>query len=245
MKAIILAGGLGKRLRPFTFSLPKPLFPIGEKPILEHIIQHLRRYGITDITLCTGYQAELIEAFCGDGSRFGVRIKHLKEDKPLGTAGPLSLLKDRLSQENAFILMNGDIITTLNFSELLKYHSVNSFDLTVAYIEYKYISPFGVLKIPNGRVMNIIEKPIKKYKVSAGIYVISPDTLNSIPYNTFFTIPQLVRKLIASGKKVGGFLIEDFWKSLEQPDHFEEVIKEINKGILDYEKRKPRRTASP
>ena len=229
MKAVILAGGLGTRLRPLTFSIPKPLLPIGEKPILEFIFEHLRKFAIKEIILSTGYQSELIRAFCGDGSKFGVKIDYVKENKTLGTAGPLSLMRDRFSEDETFILMNGDVVTKLDFSKMVRYHSEHKCQLTIGFAEFKYKSPFGVLKIEAGRLKEILEKPSKVYDISAGIYVVNSSVLDFIPHNTFFTVPNLTKELLRFGKKVGTYKIEEFWVGIEHIDQFDEVLKELNK----------------
>ncbi len=229
MKAVILAGGLGKRLRPLTFSLPKPLLPLGEKPILEFIFEQLRKFTINEIILSTGYQSELIRAFCGDGSKFGVKIGYVKENKALGTAGPLSLIRDRFSENETFILMNGDVVTKLDFSKMIRYHSKKKCQLTIGFTKFEYRSPFGVLKIEAGRLKDILEKPSKVYDISAGIYVVNSSVLDYIPHNTFFTVPDLARELLRFGKKVGTYKIEEFWVGIEHIDQFDEVLKELNK----------------
>src|SRR5712692_1407087 len=144
MKAVILVGGLGTRLRPLTFSIPKSLLPVGEKPVLRIIIDQLKRSGITELILATGYQAELIQTFCGDGSKFGVRISYVHEHKALWTAGPLSLVRNRLGKKEHFLLMNGDIVTELDFRHFIISSKENGCDLTVGYTKYLYRSPFGV-----------------------------------------------------------------------------------------------------
>src|SRR5579862_7345263 len=145
MKAVILVGGLGTRLRPYTFCIPKPLLPFGEKPILQVIIEQLKRHGIDEVILATGYQAELIHAFCGDGSKFGVEVSYIHEQQALGTAGPLGLIRDRIGPDELFILMNGDIVTDLDFAALAAFAERRDFDVTVAYTRLAYQSPYGVL----------------------------------------------------------------------------------------------------
>jgi len=151
MKAVILAGGLGTRLRPLTFSIPKPLLPIGEKPILEFIFEHLRKFAIKEIILSTGYQSELIRVFCGDGSKFGVKIDYVKENKALGTAGPLSLMRDRFSRDETFVLMNGDVVTKLVpdlAKELLRFgKKVGTYKIEEFWVGIEHIDQFDeVLK---------------------------------------------------------------------------------------------------
>jgi NDP-sugar pyrophosphorylase family protein len=189
MKAVIIAGGSGTRLRPFTFSIPKPLLPVREKPILEHTIRRLRSLGITDITLTLGYGAELIEAYFGDGRKFGVDIKYTREKKPLGTAGPLHLIK---GLRGPFLVMNGDILTRLDFNRMLRFHEKNRADITIAARKYRDRLPFGTLSCEGCRITGITEKPVTEYLVSAGIYIVSPAAARRIPANRFFTLPDLI-----------------------------------------------------
>lgn len=228
MKAILLVGGLGTRLRPLTFSIPKPLLPVGEKPILQIILEQLREASIRDIVLATGYQAELIQTFCGDGSKFGVSISYVKEEKPLGTAGPLSLVRDRVAPNEYIVLMNGDILTKLDFRAFLDSGRKNNWELTVGYTKHVYRSPFGVLTLNNNLIEGIVEKPSQEYSISAGIYCVRGSALQWIPDATFFTVPDLMRQLIAAGKKVGAYPIQECWIGLESIDHFEEALKELN-----------------
>jgi NDP-sugar pyrophosphorylase family protein len=233
MKALLLVGGLGTRLRPLTFSIPKPLLPVGEKPILQIIIEQLRHANVDELILATGYQAELIQAFCGDGAKFGVKISYLKEDKPLGTAGPLALIRDHFNEDEYCLLMNGDILTKLDFVRFIETSKSNGCDLTVGYTKYIYRSPFGVLSVKDGMVEAIIEKPSREYLISAGIYCVKESALNWIPDGEFFTVPDLIRCLIDQGKTVGAYHIEEQWMGLESIDHFEEALKQLN-GVQDH-----------
>lgn len=227
MKAVILVGGLGTRLRPMTFSIPKPLLPVGEKALLEIVIEQLRAYGISELILATGYQASLIHAFCDDGRKFGVEISYVHEDEPLGTAGPLALIKDRVAEGERFLLMNGDILTRLDFSRMLEFSERGRYDLTVAYTRYVYESPFGVLSLDGERVAGIVEKPSTEYPISAGIYVLGRAALDFVPDRGFFTMPELIAALIEHGRSVGAFHIEEFWIGLETVARFDEAIREL------------------
>lgn len=226
MKAVILVGGLGTRLRPLTFSIPKPLLPVGEKPLLQIVIELLHDHGIDEIILATGYQAELIHAFCDDGRKFGVDISYVHEDEPLGTAGPLSLVRDRVVGSERFVLMNGDVLTRLDFSRMLEFAERGGFELTTGYTTYVYESPFGVLSVDGDRVRGISEKPRSEYPISAGIYVVSPSVLDLVP-DGFFTMPELMERLIAQGRPVGAFHIEEFWIGLETIARFDEAIAQL------------------
>jgi NDP-sugar pyrophosphorylase family protein len=227
MKAMILAGGMGTRLRPLTFSIPKPLLPVGEKPILQRIIEQLRDAGITDLVLATGYQAELVRAFCGDGSRFGVSVSYVHEHHPLGTAGPAAALKGQLQPAELLLLMNGDLITDLNFSKFVESSRASGCDLTVAYTKYTYRSPYGVLSIADGAVQGVTEKPETEYAISAGIYCLSAAALDLIPQDRFFPMPNLMTALLAAGKRIHAFPITGTWMGLESIEHFNEAVQKL------------------
>lgn len=172
MLAVILAGGKGRRLLPFTTTVPKPLFPVGEKPILQIIIEQLKEFGTRDFIISLGYVGELIEAYFGDGSKFNCKISYVREDEPLGTAGAISLLPDL---EDDFFFMNGDILTTMNFSTAYKQHKSNSSIMTICTYEKKVKSSLGVLEIDaQNNVIDYLEKPETTFLVSTGIYVINP-----------------------------------------------------------------------
>jgi NDP-mannose synthase len=227
MKAMILAGGFGTRLRPLTFSIPKPLLPVGERPIIQIIIGQLKDAGIDEIVLATGYHAELIRAFCGDGSKFGVRISYIHEDKPLGTAGPLTLARHLLGDGEMFLLMNGDIITKLDFADFLEQGRRSGYELMVGYTKHIYQSPFGVLAITDGIVEGITEKPSYEYPVSAGIYAIRSSALDLVPLDRFFTVPDLMQAIMAAGKQVGTYFIRDCWIGVESVDDFAEALRQV------------------
>ncbi len=229
MKAVILAGGRGTRLRPLTFSIPKPLLPIAEKPILEIILKNFKKFGITEVIISVGYQGELIKAFCGDGAKFGLSVKYVDEDKPLGTAGPLSLMRDHFNEGEKFVLMNGDIFTQLNFSNMIDYHKTGKYSITVGYREYEHKLPFGVLELEGDELCGIVEKPSTTFDVSAGIYVLDASVIDFIPENTFFTMPDLANKLLEKKHHIGAYCIKEYWLGIENIDHMNEAIEELSK----------------
>jgi NDP-sugar pyrophosphorylase family protein len=209
--------------------VPKPLLAIGEKPILQHIIEQLAAAGCDEIILATGYLAELIKAYCGDGERFGTHIRCVKEDRPLGTAGPLSLLRGQIAPDEFFILMNGDIVTQLDHAKMLTFARHRNYELTVGYVHHTYQSPFGVLTIDgHGEIKNIVEKPSVRHAVSGGIYVVKGSALNHIPDNQFFTIPDLIQKLRSTHQPVGAYQIKEFWQGVEDMRHIEIVREALN-----------------
>jgi NDP-sugar pyrophosphorylase family protein len=227
MKAMILAGGMGTRLRPLTFSIPKPLLPVGEKPILQRIIEQLREAGIGDLVLATGYQAELVRAFCGDGSKFGVSVTYMHEQKPLGTAGPASALKGRLASGDLLLLMNGDLVTDLDFRAFAECSRASGCELTVAYAKHTYRSPYGVLTIADGTVQGVTEKPETEYAISAGIYCLTSAAIDVIPEATFFTMPDLMKQLMAAGKRIQAYPITGTWMGLESIEHFNQAVQKL------------------
>ncbi len=224
---MILAGGMGTRLRPLTFSIPKPLLPVGEKPILQKLIEQLRDAGITDLVLATGYQAELVRAFVGDGSKFGVSVTYVHEHQPLGTAGPAGALKGQIPPGELLLLMNGDLITDLDFRAFIESSRAGACDLTVAYAKYTYRSPYGVLSIADGAVQGVTEKPVTEYAISAGIYCLTGAALDLIPTDTFFTMPDLMTRLLAAGKRIHAFPISGTWMGLESIEHFNEALAKL------------------
>ncbi|MBF0292859.1 MAG: NTP transferase domain-containing protein [Nitrospinae bacterium] len=227
-KVVILAGGKGTRLRPFSFVIPKPLLPIGEDPILLHLINRFKKSNITSFLISTGYQAELVRAYFGDGSRFGVKIKYFHEEKPLGTAGPLTLMRKEFVDDEYIFLINGDIYTELNFENMVMFANEHKYDLVVGYVEKIEKSSFGVLDVSDGQINRIIEKPETSYSISSGIYVMKSGSIRFIPDNEYFTMPDLINSFLSRGEKVGAYKIEDFWIGIENADNLDTVLKRID-----------------
>ena len=230
MKAVVLVGGLGTRLRPLTFAVPKPLLAVGDRPMLQLILEQLRDAGVTEIVLATGYLAPLIEAFCGDGSRFGVEVSYVREGRPLGTAGPLSLVRDRVARDELLVLMNGDIVTRARFADMIAFARRGEFELTVGYVDYVYKSPYGVLTVEGDEVVGIAEKPRVAYRVSSGIYVVRGSALDLVPDATTFSVPDLIERLRADGRRVGAYHIREFWLGVEDLGHIETVGRLLRDG---------------
>lgn len=226
MKVVIMAGGLGTRLRPLTFSIPKPLLPVGEKPILEVILSKLKDQGFTDIILAVGYKSELIKSYFQDGKKFGVNIKYFEEKEKLGTAGPLRQIKDEFNISEPILVMNGDILTQLDFNKIIGFHKENNADFTVGTRQHVSKSPFGVIKIEGNRILDIKEKPEIKLNVSAGIYVMSPSLIDLIPKNSFYQIPELILDALKQGKNILSYDIKEYWLAIEYLKHFDEAQKE-------------------
>jgi len=209
-----------------TFSIPKPLLPVGETPLLQIIVEQLVAGGADEVVLATGYQAELIHAFCEDGRRFGVPISYVHEETPLGTAGPLSLLRDRIEPDEDFVLMNGDVLTRLDFARLVEFGRDRGHELTIVHTKHVYQSPFGVLSIEDEQVVGITEKPSVEYAISAGIYYLRGGVLDYVP-DGHFTIPELIERLLAEGRSVGAYYLDEFWMGLETITRFDEAMQEL------------------
>ena len=226
-KVVVLAGGKGTRFRPFSFVIPKPLMPIGEDPILLHLINRFKKSNIRSFLISTGYQAELIRAYFGDGSRFGVEIKYFHEEKPLGTAGPLTLMQQEFSDEEYLFLINGDIYTELNFEDMAQFAKKHQYDLVVGYVEKIEKNSFGVLDITDNQIARIIEKPETRHRISSGIYAMKGKAIRSIPKDEFFTMPDLINSYLNRGARVGAYKIENFWIGIENAENLDEVLKRL------------------
>ncbi|HNB51071.1 MAG TPA: sugar phosphate nucleotidyltransferase [Anaerolineales bacterium] len=225
MKAIILAGGKGTRLRPYTTVLPKPLMPIGDMPILEIMLRQMKYAGVDEAILTVGHLAELMRAFFKDGSQFGLKIRYSYEEKPLGTAGPLSLIGNLT---DTFLVSNGDVLTTLDLKDLVRYHRQSGAAATIAMHTRHVKIDLGVLEFDSKfQLTGYIEKPTYHFHVSMGIYVFEPQVLDHIPVNEYLDFPDLVLKLIKKGEKVIGYPFDGYWQDLGRPDDYEQAILEF------------------
>lgn len=229
MKAILLAGGRGTRLYPLTFSIPKGLLPAGEKAILEIIIEKLKTAGIKDIYLATGYKSELIKSYFNNGSKYGVKIKYFTEQKPLGTAGPIRKIVKKFNIKEHFIVMNGDLLTSVDFAKMRRFHMLKKSILTVGIKDIIQQVPYGVVSLREDEVIGVIEKPRKQFSISTGIYLLNPQAVEYIPKDRYYDITDLINKLIQSNKKVVGYNIKEYWLALDRADHFEKAAKDIKK----------------
>jgi len=221
MKAVILAVVLGTRLKPFTEVIPKPLLPVGEKSVLEIQIAQLKKYGFDEIYLATNYKSEYIENFFGDGSRYGVKLKISKEEKPLGTVGPLTLLRDELAEP--FLMMNGDILTLLNFKQMYDFAYKNEALLTIGIKEYIMPFAFGNVFYDGDYVTGIKEKPDIKHNILAGIYIIKPSIFELIPDNEYFGMDSLIHKMLDYKNPITKFEIKDYWLDIGQVGDYEKA----------------------
>ncbi len=218
---VLMAGGLGTRLRPLTASTPKPMLTVGSKPILETIIENFSRYGFHNFYLSVNYKAEKIREYFGDGKSQGVSITYLSETKRLGTAGALNMLPEDL--DSPIIVMNGDLLTNINFEHLLNYHLLTEADATMCVREYDFQVPYGVVRAEGAVIQSIIEKPTYQYYVNAGIYVLNPSVLKHIPAGENFDMPQLFDTLIEHKQKACSFPIHEYWMDIGQPNDFEKA----------------------
>lgn len=222
MKAVILAGGKGARLAPYTKILPKPLMPIGDMPILEILLRQLKRHGVDEVILTVGHLAQLLEVFFQDGERLGMKIHYSYEDQPLGTAGPLSLVS---GLDDTFLVANGDVLTTLDFAALVADHRQSGAIATIAMHQRQVKVDLGVIQC-NGsnEITGYLEKPTYDFHVSMGIYVFEPRVLAYIPFNQYLDFPDLVLRLIAVGERVRGYPYDGYWQDLGRPDDYEQAV---------------------
>lgn len=221
MKAVILAGGLGSRLLPFTQVIPKPLLPVGESSVLEIQLQSLKQHGCEHVYIATNHLSDLVAAYIGDGSRFGMTVEFSRETKPLGTCGPVSLLRDVLTEP--FFLVNGDILTTLDFRKAYEFAAHVDADLTVVTKEIVTPFEFGQVLGQGDYIEGIQEKPDLKFEILAGIYILRPALFETIPYDTPYGIDTLIRDLLAGGRNVGKYLMHEYWLDIGHRATYEEA----------------------
>ena len=223
-RVVLMVGGLGTRLRPLTQDTPKPMLKVGNKPILQTIVEKFAEYGFVNITMCVNFNASIIRDYFGDGKEFGVNIDYVLEEKRMGTAGALSLLKERPSEP--FFVMNGDLLTNVNFEHIFNYHMINKATATMCVREYDYEVPYGVVKMNDNKITAIAEKPVQKFFVSAGIYMLSPEILDLIPKNEFYDMPALFEKLIKLSKNVISFPIREYWLDIGRMEEYQRANEE-------------------
>jgi len=225
-RVVLMVGGLGTRLKPLTNTVPKPMLHVGGKPILETIISKFASYGFVNIVLCVNYKSDIIKEYFGDGSRFGVNIEYVLEEKRMGTAGALSLLTEKPTEP--FFVMNGDLLTNVNFEHLLNFHLENSAIATMCVREYDFQVPFGVVELDNGKIKSIKEKPTHSFFVSAGIYMLSPSVLPLIPKDEFYDMPTLFDKMIELEQELVSFPIREYWLDIGRIEEFEKANSEYH-----------------
>ena len=240
MRAVILAGGRGRRLEPYTITFPKPLVPVGEMPILEIVIRQLSLAGFTEVTMAVGHLSELLMSYFQDGSKWNVDINYSKEEQPLGTVGPLKLIDDL---PETFLVMNGDVLTTLSYEKLFNYHVDSGADLTIACHRCSTKIDLGIIEF-DGRLMvtGYREKPTLNYDVSMGVYVFNKSVLDLLDTGQRFDFPDLVNAIIKTGGNVKVYLSDDLWLDIGRPEdyaHASEVFESMKTDFLPGEAKSP------
>lgn len=231
MKAVVLAGGKGTRLLPYTTIIPKPLMPVGEKSILEVLLRQLEHYGVTDVTISLGHLGHLVQAVLGNGDKFAAKIDYSVEDEPLGTSGPLSLIPDL---NDTFLVLNGDILTNIDLHRMIEFHRSNDSVATIATHRRSIDINYGVIHSSDCRLVNYSEKPTLDYEVSMGIYVLEPSVLKYISPSSYLDFPDLVQILMANGESVFTFPFDGIWYDLGRVEDFQRVqaqLEEMKEAI--------------
>ncbi len=229
IEAVIMAGGFGKRLRPLTEDVPKPMLPVGGRPLLEITLEQLRLAGIRSVTVTTHYLPEKITGHFGDGSRFGVDIRYVQESKPMGTAGALSLLE---RAEEPMLVVNGDVLTDLDYRAMRQFHAENRAAATVAVAPHEIQIPYGVVEHDGSVVTGISEKPVIRHFVNAGIYLIEPRATKLVPRDAVFNMTDLVERLVRAGERVVVFPVREYWVDVGQHADYQRVQQDISQGAL-------------
>jgi NDP-sugar pyrophosphorylase family protein len=232
MQAVILAGGKGTRLRPFTNNIPKPLVPVGDAPILEYVLRQLKYYGFKDVILAVNHLAELIRSFVGDGSKWGLNIRYSYEDKPLGTAGPLSFIENL---EDNFLVMNGDLLTTFNYKKFYDFHCDSGSIASISTYKRVVKIDFGVLHTDDqDNVCDYIEKPEYHFQVSTGINMFNKNILKHIPPGIKYDIPDLIKGLIGRDCEVNSYVSDFYWLDIGRISDYETAIDVIQDRRSDF-----------
>ena len=228
LQAVVMAGGFGTRLKPLTDDTPKPMLPVGDKPILEHTVEQLKQVGIRHINITTHYQPEKIKDHFGDGSEFGVDIEYVSEDRPLGTAGAVGLVD---AGTEPMLVINGDILTSVDFQAMFRYHRKHRADLTLGVRRYDLKVPYGVVECQGAQVRSISEKPEFGFLVNAGVYLLEASVRQFIPPDERFDMTDLMDVLIAEGRNVVSFPIVEYWLDIGQIDDYKKAQEDIKKKI--------------
>lgn len=229
VRAVVMAGGFGTRLRPFTEDTPKPMLQVGEKPLMEHMIDQIRNAGIHNVHVTTHYLPEKIHDHFGDGGEFGVKLNYVPEEEPLGTAGALGLLTER---HEPLLVVNGDILTKVNFADMINFHRDSKASITIGVTIYEIEIPYGVVEADGSTVKGIVEKPHYRHFVSAGMYVIEPQVLELIPQGQRYDMPDLIKSVIARGQNVVSFPIREYWRDVGRPEDFKKAHSDLRGGEL-------------
>jgi len=225
-KVVLMVGGLGSRLKSLTDRIPKPMLPVGDKPILQTIVERFVSY--VNIVMCIGYKSNIIQDFFGNGEQFGANIEYVLEDERMGTAGALSLLSKNQKPEELFFVMNGDLLTSVNFECLMDFHIKSKGKATMCVREYDFQVPYGVVDTAGEDIVSITEKPVHKFFVNAGVYVLEPECIDLIPRNKFYDMPSLFEELLRLQQKVTSFPIQEYWLDIGRIEEYDRANLDIH-----------------
>jgi NDP-sugar pyrophosphorylase family protein len=226
LKAVVMAGGAGLRMRPLTKDMPKPMLPIGDRPLMEIIIDQLKRSGIKHVNISTHYMKDKIKEYFKDGQEFDVEINYVTEELPLGTAGAIGLLE---KSDTPLLIINGDILTRVNFQDMLSFHQKHQADLTVGVRQYEVEVPYGVVENDGPFIHQLREKPTFSFLVNAGIYLMEPRVHDCIPINQKYDMTDLIEKLIKEGRTVVSFPVMEYWLDIGEPDDYHQAQEDHKK----------------
>ncbi|WP_034445901.1 nucleotidyltransferase family protein [Butyrivibrio sp. AE2032] len=231
-EVVIMAGGLGTRLKEYTTNCPKPLLTVGDKPILETIIENFKEFGFNNFSISVNYKSSMIEEYFGDGTKYDVNVRYLHEDKRLGTAGALSLLEEDQIKEPV-IVINGDILTQIDIDAMIRYHEKEKSVATMASRRIINTIPYGVIRTAGNEITEIAEKPQKEYMVNAGIYILSAEAIKEIPTDTYYDMTSLFQTLIKAGKKTVMFPTHEYWIDIGHIEDFKQAQEDYEKVFAD------------
>jgi dTDP-glucose pyrophosphorylase len=230
--AVIMAGGEGKRLRPLTEATPKPLLRVGGKPLIELMIEHLHRSGLTDVIVAVHHKSQMIRDYLGDGSRLGVRLTYVEESRPLGTMGALTLVRDRL--EPGALVVNADILTKCDFRAMWAFHRRQGPPaMTVGVSLHQVEIPYGEFTLRDDRVLAVDEKPRKEYQINTGIYMLEAGAIDQIPRDVYFDATDLIHALLRAGRPVAAYAIREYWLDVGRQLDFEKANRDVAEGLLE------------
>lgn len=229
VKAVIMAGGFGSRLSPLTDEVPKPMLPIGDRPLMEFTVEQLRNAGIHSLNIATHYLTEKISTYFGDGANFGVEINYIEEETPLGTAGALGLME---TPDEPMLVINGDILTRVDFRSMLDFHGKHKADLTIGVRQYEMKVPYGVVECDGPDVVALSEKPSHRFLVNAGVYLLDPNAKKFIPRREFFNMTDLIDRLLEGGQKVVSFPILEYWLDIGHPLDYRKAQEDVENGMV-------------
>lgn len=227
LQAVIMAGGHGTRLRPLTEDLPKPMLPVGDRPLIQLTIERLCQAGIRRVNIATHYLSEKITSYFGDGREFNIELNYVTEDRPLGTAGALGLMQP---PNETLLVINGDIITGVNFRAMLTFHREHKADLTMAVVQYGLQVPYGVVECEGPQVRQVREKPLVRFLINGGIYLLEPSVYRYIPNGQHFDMPELIQRLLEEGRVVVSFPIVEYWLDIGKHTDYQQAQEDMKNG---------------